>query len=79
VSTAVPANNGAYWGVARWGVSRWGSGDISAVRGTYDTGWISVGANGQVIAPQLQIVVNGAGRPSAELLAIDVLIEPGGI
>jgi hypothetical protein len=49
------------------------------VRGTYDTGWISVGANGQVIAPQLQIVVNGAGRPSAELLAIDVLIEPGGI
>ncbi len=78
-STAVPANDGAYWGVARWGVSRWGSGDISAVRGTYDTGWISVGANGQVIAPQLQIVVNGAGRPSAELLAIDVLIEPGGI
>jgi hypothetical protein len=78
-ATAIPAGGGSLWGVARWGVNRWGSGDISAVRGTYDTGWISVGANGQVIAPQLQIVVNGAGRPSAELLVIDVLIEPGGI
>ena len=77
-ATAVPVG-GALWGVAQWGVSRWGSGDISAVRRTYDTGWISVGANGQVIAPQWQIVVNGAGRPSAELLTIDVLIEPGGI
>jgi sugar lactone lactonase YvrE len=77
-ATAIPVG-GSLWGVARWGVSRWGSGDISAVRGTYDTGWISVGANGQVIAPQWQIVINGDGRPSAELLAIDVLIEPGGI
>ena len=78
-ATAVPASSGALWGVAQWGVSRWGSGDISAVRGAYDTGWISVGANGQVIAPQWQMVVNGDGRPSAELLTIDVLIEPGGI
>ncbi len=77
-ATAIPVG-GSRWGVARWGVSRWGSGDISAVRGTYDTGWISVGANGQVIAPQWQIVINGDGRPSAELLVIDVLIEPGGI
>ena len=78
-ATAIPAGGGSLWGVARWGVSRWGSGDISAVRGTYDTGWISVGANGQVVAPQWQIVIDGDGRPSAELLVIDVLIEPGGI
>jgi DNA-binding beta-propeller fold protein YncE len=77
-ATAIPVG-GSRWGVARWGVNRWGSGDLSAVRGTYDTGWISVGANGQVIAPQWQIVINGDGRPSAELLVIDVLMEPGGI
>jgi sugar lactone lactonase YvrE len=78
-ATAIPAGGGSLWGVARWGVSRWGSGDISAVRGTYETGWISVGANGQVVAPQWQIVIDGDGRPSAELLAIDVLMELGGI
>jgi len=76
--TSVPANPGSYWGVSLWGQALWG-GEVTATRPTYNTGWTAVGANGEAIAPQLQMVVRGPGRPSAELIAIDVLTEAGGI
>ena len=76
--TAVPANPGSYWGVSEWGSALWG-GELTATRPTYNTGWVSVGNNGEAIAPQMQMVVKGAGRPTAELISIDVLMEAGGI
>jgi len=42
------------------------------------TGWVSVGANGYFVTPQVQIVVNGAGKPTVELISIELAAESGG-
>ena len=77
--TVPPASTAALWGTAIWGVSRWGDDGFTdgALRPVWATGWVSIGASGSVIAPQLQITVHGPGRPSIELLSFDVMIEGG--
>lgn len=78
--TVTPAGTGAVWDVAVWDVALWdddGTGDY-IVRPTYTTGWTGVGAQGYAIAPQVQIVSGGTGRPNIELVQIDLMMESGG-
>lgn len=71
--------SGALWDVALWDVALWDDNDVNGVvRPAYSTGWVSVGASGTAVAPQLQIMTGGAGRPDAELVSFEVLFEMGG-
>jgi hypothetical protein len=70
----------ALWDVGTWDVALWdddGLGDY-IVRPVYLTGWRSIGAQGLALAPQVQIVISGAGRPNIELIQVDMLLEGGG-
>ena len=76
-----PSTNGAaLWDVALWDGAKWdddGTGNYLAPP-VASTGWVSVGANGYFVTPQVQIVVNGAGKPTVELISIELAAESGG-
>jgi hypothetical protein len=78
--SSIPLSAGALWDVGTWDVALWdddGLGDY-IVRPVYLTGWRSVGAQGLALAPQVQMVISGAGRPNIELIQVDMLLEGGG-
>jgi len=77
---AAPPASGAVvgdvWGATSlWGTAIWGAGGIL----TTTTKWVSIGKNGFAIAPQIQITSGSATAPDAELIAFDLLYEPGGV
>lgn len=79
VVTTTASATGSLWDSAIWDVSRWdddGTNDL-AVKPTYTTGWVSVAAQGQSVAPQVQIVIGGGARPDIELVQIDLMGEVG--
>lgn len=80
-ATAPSAIGGAVWDVSLWDVALWDDDGTAfdIVRPVYQTGWVSVGANGIRFAPQMQITMNGAGKPTAELMSIDIMVEQGGV
>jgi hypothetical protein len=63
------------WDSALWDVAKWDSSGT----GTVKTQWVSIGKNGFVVSPQIQITNGVTPYPRTELIAFDVLFERGGI
>lgn len=64
------------WGSGVWGTSVWGSATDSKARVSE---WQGVGAVGQALAPGLQVTTGRTTTPDAELLAIHLVYESGGL
>lgn len=77
--TSPSVGTGALWDVALWDVALWDDDGLNdyVVKPTYTPGWTSVAFNGVEAAPQVQIVINGAGRPNIELVQIELMAEAG--
>ena len=77
--TSTAAGAGALWDAALWDAGLWDDDGLNSfiVKPTYDTGWVGVGAQGESLAPQVQIVTSGTGRPDIELVQIDLMGESG--
>ncbi|ESX13508.1 hypothetical protein X768_04560 [Mesorhizobium sp. LSJC265A00] len=63
------------WDSGLWDVAKW---DASATK-MVSTKWVSVGLTGFVIAPQVQVTCGITPTPDAELVAIDMTYEVGGV
>jgi hypothetical protein len=77
-SSAPDSTAPATWDAAVWDVSLFDDGAGSDVRTTAVTQWVSVGASGFVLSPQVQITAGGARILDAELIAYDTAYQIGG-
>jgi hypothetical protein len=75
-NAASPSASSAEWDVALWDVAQW---DAGLTYYTYSTMWVSIGETGYAHAPQLQVTNGAASAPSAELVLIEVTMEPGAL
>ena len=67
------------WDIGIWDVSIWDAGPSETDRPTRTTKWRSIGRNGIVASPQVQVLCSGDRRNDAELIAFDILHHPGGV
>lgn len=76
---APTGGTGAKWDVSLWDQAKWDDDGLGhlIVKPTYSTGWVSIAAQGYAMSPQVQMVINGAGKPDIELVQIDLMIEAG--
>jgi hypothetical protein len=77
---SAPADSSApaLWDVGIWDVSRFDDAPGSDVRTTAVTQWVSVGASGYALGPQVQITAGGSRMLDAEMVAFDVAYLVGG-
>jgi hypothetical protein len=68
----------ALWDVGIWGESRWDDAPGAENRVTRVTPWVSVGASGVAVSPQVQVTSGGSRMLDAELVAYDVAYQTGG-
>ena len=64
------------WGVGVWGTSVWSTSSVLKARVSE---WQGVGAVGQALAPGLQVATGRTTAPDAELIAIHLVYEDGGL
>jgi hypothetical protein len=64
------------WDVGLWDAALW---DTSNIRASYKTGWVGIGETGFSFAPQVQLTYGVTPLPRVELVAFDVVYEPGGM
>ncbi len=62
------------WDVGLWDQAQW---DDAGVTLPFDTGWVTVGISGEVLAPQIQLSMGTEGTPNGELQIMHVLYEVG--
>ena len=77
-SAAPDAGSSSLWDVATWDVSLWDDGPDSETRVTALMQWVSVGASGFSLSPQVQVTCGGERKPDAELIAMDLAYLVGG-
>lgn len=76
VNNAVPTT--AVWDGGVWDDSQWDTATgVSGELVTTTTRWVSVAANGYVMAPEIQAASAGARAPDAELIQFDLTYEEG--
>jgi hypothetical protein len=78
-ATAPSLSGGSLWDVALFDVGLFdddGTGDLVS-RPVLVTPWTPVGAHGFTMAPQMQVTVNGTGRPNISLVQFDLMAEVG--
>lgn len=63
------------WDSGLWDVAKWDAGSEKTVK----TKWVSIGQNGFVIAPAVQVTCGITPTPDAELVAIDIIYEVGAV
>jgi hypothetical protein len=64
------------WDSGLWDSAQW---DTSNIKASYKTGWVGIGETGFSFAPQVQLTYGVTPLPRVELVAFDVVYEPGGI
>lgn len=72
---AAPQADDDVWDVGEWDVALWDASGTESII----TRWVSVAGQGFSVAPNVQITHSYAGPPEAELVAVDLLYEEGGI
>lgn len=73
----VPISTMGRWDNGRWDQMRWDQGgDETRLESTY---WRSIGVSGNMVAPEVQVVSDADMPSSCELIAVDAIIESGGI
>lgn len=74
-SAAPNESTGNEWDVGLWDTAVWdAAGDRSVT-----TRWTSVGKNGFVVAPQMQVTCGQTAAPDAELISMELTYEHGGL
>lgn len=68
--------SGEGWDLSTWDLSLW---DAPGTARTIATRWLSQGATGFAISPQLQITSNSVPPLDAELVSLDFMFEIGGV
>lgn len=67
--------SGNEWDVGLWDVAIWDAAGVKAVT----TRWNSVGKNGFIVAPQMQITCGQTLAPDAELISLELTYEHGAL
>jgi hypothetical protein len=67
----------ALWDVGIWDSSRWDDAPSAEERRTATTQWVSAGAAGYAVSPQVQITAGGSRILDAELVALDLMYTVG--
>ncbi|MCC0052142.1 MAG: hypothetical protein H6881_09720 [Rhodobiaceae bacterium] len=67
--------SGARWDIAKWDEAIWDK----TVEAAISTKWVSIGKTGFVVSPQLRVTCGFTVKPELELIASDVIFEPGGV
>lgn len=74
-ASATDSGDAAVWDLAEWDAATWDSEAATRIKAN----WVSVGRNGYSVAPMVQVTCGGTAEPDAELVAIDLTYEGGGI
>jgi hypothetical protein len=68
-------SNGGEWDVSLWDVGIWdATGTVSIT-----SKWTSIGKTGFVVSPQVQVTCGYTLYPRLEMIATDIIFEPGGV